>query len=94
MATVTKRFILRSSAPTEGDAVSDLVQFDVGGFDRDASSHPERPVLTLWRIFNDDNGLVEFGLNRLPAFIIRDHQPTRGAVARFFYCNVPSFLVL
>jgi len=29
MAAVTKRFILRSSAPAEGDAVSGLVQFAV-----------------------------------------------------------------
>ena len=84
MAAVTKRLILRSSAPAEGDAVADLVRFTVSGFDRDASSHPERPVLTPWRVFNNDNGLIEFGLNRLPAFVIRNHQPTRGAVACFY----------
>lgn len=76
MAAVTKRFIPRFSAPAESDAVSYLVQFAVGGFNWNAPPHPKRPVFISWRVFDNNNGLIEFWLYRLAAFIIRDHQPT------------------
>lgn len=92
MAAVTERLVLRSSAPAEGNPVPDLVPFSVGGFYGDAASHPERPVLISGRVFNNYNGFIQFRLDRLAAFIISDYQPTRGAVARFFYGYVPGLL--
>jgi hypothetical protein len=94
MAAVTEWFVLRFSASAERDPVPDLVLFTIGGFDRDTASHPEWTMLTPRRIFNYDNGLLEFGHHYLSALIVRDHQSTRWAVARFFDSNIPSFPVI
>jgi hypothetical protein len=51
-------------------------------------------VLTSWRIFNDDDGLLEFGLYSLPAFIIFEHKTPRRAVASLFYGNISGLLVV
>lgn len=75
MTAIAERFVLQSSAPAEGDPVPDFVPFAIDGFNWDASAHPERPVLTPRRIFDNNNGLIEFELHYLPAFIVRDHQP-------------------
>ena len=69
VAAVAERLVFGFPAPAERDPVPDRIPFSVGRFNRDAATHPERPVIVPGRIFNDHDGLFEFGSMTCPVFL-------------------------
>jgi hypothetical protein len=90
VATVTKRFVLRFTAPTKSYTIPNYVLFAVCRFYRDAAAYPERAVFLVRGRLNNDNRLLEFRLNSPSGGIVEDYQPPGRAVASFFDGCVPG----
>lgn len=90
MAPVAEWLVVRSPAPAEGEPVPDCVRFSFSGEYRDASPHPERSVLALCRVLNNNDGLFQDRLERLIVPQVMENEPARGAAGGFLYCRVPG----
>jgi hypothetical protein len=75
MAAVAERFIAGFSAPAEGEPVPDREGFTVSRYHRNTATNPEWPVLSLCRILDNNNGLLQCRLNGLAGLQIPDDKP-------------------
>ena len=88
MTPVTERFVSRLPAPAEREPVSDGILFPVSRDYRNTATNPERTMLPLRGILNDDNGLLQCRLDGLVGLLILNDEPAGWAVAGFFDCGL------